>query len=66
MFAMACVTPGSTCSVEYVGVYFSYHSEMRKMPGMSGDVEEHPASSNAASCQCLHRCASVWQAYIEG
>jgi hypothetical protein len=50
---MAWVTPGSTCSVEYVGVYFSYHREMRKMPGMSGDVEEHPASSSAARCQCL-------------
>jgi hypothetical protein len=31
-------------------VYFSYHSEMRKMPGMSGDVDEHPASNSAARC----------------
>ena len=28
-------------------MYFSYHSETRKMPGMSGDVDEHPASSSA-------------------
>jgi hypothetical protein len=47
---MAWVTPGSTCSGAYVGVYFSYHMEMRKMPGMRGDVDEHPASNNAAEC----------------
>ena len=29
-------------------MYASYHMEMRKMPGMSGDVEEQPARSSAA------------------
>lgn len=28
-------------------MYFSYHIEMRKMPGMRGEEDEHPANSNA-------------------
>lgn len=32
-----------------MGVNCSYHMEMRKMPGMSGEVDEHPASSNESN-----------------
>ena len=43
-----------------MGVNFSYHMEMRKIPGMSGDVDEHPASSNAAKgLAVVVLCASV-------
>ena len=50
-------------------MYFSYHMEMRKMPGINGEVEEHPARSNAAGglarsfratrCVCVHLQSSI-------
>lgn len=59
MLLIADTTPGFTCEVSYVGVYFWYQNEMRKMPGMPGDEEEHPASRSAV-------CVSPYRTVTKG